>query len=109
MTKFKIKNKTTKRGGGRLVGRFSRALGAFSHNHVRNKLRQPFNITAATGKIAPMSFMEFTQTKQPIVNIRDSVDSKINIGSARATKVVIGTLLHFCPIYSPQSQTLAQN
>ena len=93
MTKFKIKNKTTKRVGGRLVGRFSRALGAFSHNHVRNKLRQPFNITAATGKIAPMSFMEFTQTKQPIVNIRDSVDSKINIGSARATKVVIGTLI----------------
>jgi hypothetical protein len=94
MTKFKIKNKTTKRGGGRLVGRFSRALGAFSHSHVRNKLRQPFNITAATGKIAPMEFGKKKQ--QPIasnhnIHIDDSMRSKSDTGTI--IKVVTGTLI----------------
>jgi hypothetical protein len=95
MTKFKIKNKTTKRGGVRLVGRFSRALGAFSRN-ARNPFRQPFT----TCKIAPMSsisVMEFGKKKQqPIayndtIHIDDGVRSKIDIGTT--IKVVTGTLI----------------
>jgi len=93
--KNKNKNKTTKRGSGRLTGQFSRALGALSRSNARNKLRQPFTTAAATGKVAPMSsiisVMEFGKKKQPVVNIRDSVHRKIDIGTT--IKVVTGTLI----------------
>lgn len=66
------KNKTTKNGGSRLIGPFSRALGELTRN-ARNTMRQSFTTArnAGTGRnaLSGVHFTEFEKKKQPIIHL----------------------------------------
>jgi hypothetical protein len=71
----KNKNKTTKRGGSRLIGPVSRALGALTRNSARNSntMRQSFTtaINAGTDRnaLSGVHSTEFEKKKQPIIHL----------------------------------------